>query len=183
MESIDKTLDTPNQFGGNPNTTLFSSALFYGVVLAAISIAIGIVAHITKWDTQGTSFKIFTWILFIGGITWTIYHFKNKKNNGYLRYGQGVGLSVLTGLVTGILSAIYMVIYMKYINPGLVDEIMEKSYEQMTDQGLSEAQIEQAIEMSAMFMTPTFFAVISVISWLFISLIIGLIASAFMKRD
>ncbi len=183
MESQNQTLDTPNQFGGNPNTPLFSSAIFYGIILAAISIGIGIVAHITKWDTQGTTFKIFTWALFIGGITWTIYHFKNQKNNGYLRYGQGVGLSVLTGLVTGILSAIYMVIYMKYINPGLIEEIMEKSYEQMTDQGLTDAQIEQAMEISSMFMTPTIFAATSIVSWVLISLIIGLIASAFMKRD
>ncbi|MFM9985076.1 MAG: DUF4199 domain-containing protein [Flavobacteriales bacterium] len=183
MESFNKPIDSPNQPSGNPNVPIFSSALFYGVILAAISIGAGVVAHITDWDTQGTSFKLLTWAIFIGGITWTLWHYKKQKNNGYLRYGQGVGLSVVTGLVAGILGAIYIVIYMKFINTGMVDEIMEQSYEQMADQGMSDTQIDQAMEMTSMFMTPGFFAIISVLSWVIISLIIGLIASAFMKRD
>lgn len=181
MESFNNANDlTP---GGNPDTPVLSSSLFYGVILAAIAIGAGIVAHITKWDTQSGAYKALTWGIFIGGITWTIWHYKNRKNKGYLRYGQGVGLATLTGLISGILGAIYIVVYMKYVNTGFVDQLMETSYEQMVDQGLTEAQIEQAMEMSAMFMTPSFFAIISIVSWVFVSLIISLIASAIMKRD
>lgn len=116
-----------------PAPSIPKSALFYAIVLSAISIALAIVAHITKWDTQSGSYKLLTWVIFIGGIIWTLWDFKTNRNQGRLKYGNGVGLSVLTGLITGVITAVYIVVYIKFINAGFIDEIMEQSYDQMVE--------------------------------------------------
>ncbi|MBL7942723.1 MAG: DUF4199 domain-containing protein, partial [Flavobacteriales bacterium] len=110
-------------------------------------------------------------------------HYKKKVNNGFLSFGQGVGLSVLTGLVIGVIMAIFMYVYTKFINPDMIIKIQDKAIEDMQSQGLSDEQIEMSMGMAEMFMSPGFFAISTLIAMPIIFTIIGLIASAIVKKD
>ena len=64
----------------------------------------------------------------------------------------------------------------------LIELVKEKQIEEFERQGLTDSQIEQAVEMSEMFMTPGMIGVMAFIGMLLIGLVLGLIVSAIVKN-
>jgi len=177
MDTIDNTL--PN----NPNTPLFKSALEYGLILSLIGIGIMLIAHYSGIDMNGTMWKSTNWVISAIMVAWMLWHFREKKNGGFLRYGQGVGLSTLTGLISGIIGGIFFFIFVKYLAPEFIENIENKAISDMQAQGLSDDQISQSMQYARMFMSPGAMVVYAILGAVVSYLILGLIFSAIFKRD
>jgi len=109
--------------------------------------------------------------------------FRDKKNGGFLRLGQGVGLSVLVGLFSSIITGVVMYIFMTAIAPGYMEQIQDQAIINMENQGLSEEQIRQSLEITNKIMTPGMIVFFGMIGSVIFYLILGLIFSAIFKRD
>ena len=71
------------------------------------------------------------------------------------------------------------------IYPEFIEMQKETAYEQMIEQNpsMTQEQIDQAMNISGMFMSPGFFSIMSVVGALFFGLIVSLIAGLIMRSD
>jgi hypothetical protein len=91
----------------------------------------------------------------------------------------------MIGLYAGLILAVYMFVFTKYIHPGFIQEMLDISRQAIYDSNanMTDEQMEQALEMSAKFMSPPMMAVWTFVGYLLASAVIGLLASIFLKKE
>jgi hypothetical protein len=186
MEPLDKpTLPDPATISNN------NLALRYAGISAGAGILITLIGFLTNTDpalpSTGTGIKVLYSLLSFGVAIWAIASAikedRDKLLGGFISMGRGIGLSGKIGIVSGLASAVFMLLYTTVINPGFKETMNAAMMAEYEKQGLNEEQIEMAMGMASNFTSPTSMAVFSVIGGVISALIIGLIASAILKRD
>jgi Protein of unknown function (DUF4199) len=156
-------------------------ALKWGLISAICSIIYTTILYFTgMWKTSA-----FAWIGYIflaGGIIMAMREFKSQ-NNDYMSYGEGLGIGSLLSAVSGVISAIYGYIYMNFIDNTMTQQIIEMQSTKMAEQGMTEEQIDQAMQMAGKFMTPGMMFIFTVLGMLFFGFILSLIISAIMRKN
>ena len=151
----------------------------YGIYLALISIIYSLILQIAGLAANqalGYVGFIFTIIAIVMG------HNEFKKSNEFMSYGQGLGISMIIISLSAVLSSIFSYVYIKFVDDSILETIRIKAEEQMMNQGLSDAQIEQAMEMQAKFTSPEMIMVFGLLGALFFGFIIALIVTAITKK-
>jgi ABC-type multidrug transport system fused ATPase/permease subunit len=157
-----------------------SFALKNGLITALVGIAISLVIYLTGNIAQ-------TWAGWVGlPVIIYLYYFFQKKfrdehQEGYITFGKAFKLGALMVVIGSVLNGIYS--YFVFSDPEVMDQILEKSYNDMVDNGMNSSQIDQAMEMSASFMTPAAMMAFAAIGGIFFGLILVLITSAIVKKD
>lgn len=150
--------------------------LYTGLVLILFSL----VTYV--FVIQDTWFGVIYQTLTFGiGIFLTHKAFKDQ-GNGYLSYGQGLGLASVLGMVGGALVALFSVVYLTVIDDTVLQRMMEQARTQLEDQGLTDAQIDQGLAMTEMMQNPLFLFFSTIISCIFYAFLISLLVSAFTKN-
>jgi len=101
----------------------------------------------------------------------------------FMSYGQGLGIGTLLSLVNGLISGLFTYLYVSFVNTAFIDAIREKSLMDLEQQGLSDAQIDQAMKFTESFTTPIALSIVGIISSVFLGFIISLIISAITKKN
>src|ERR1700754_1180184 len=92
--------------------TTRSTGIRYGVIYGVISIVFFLVFNLAGLDMSKGIGKYGTWL--IGFVIVFLAHKYFKENgNGYMSYGQGIGISFWVGLVCSVVSSIFTYIYIK----------------------------------------------------------------------
>jgi hypothetical protein len=74
-------------------------------------------------------------------------------------------------------------IYFKYINTGIVDDMMLKLQVEWGNKGMKEEQIAMAEKYARMMFTPAAMFILSIVGNVFSGTIIALFSSVFTKKD
>ncbi len=159
--------------------------LNYGLMLGFASILMSIANYAMgmhfepHWASSLLSFLIMT-----GLICYAIYLFK-KSNEGFLSVGQGIKLGVGIALVGSIISVIYTLIFVSYIEPDFANQMVVFQEQKMIESypNMSDEQLENAMNMTKKFTTPTMIATMGIAMSLIFGLIISLVASLIMKKS
>jgi ABC-type antimicrobial peptide transport system permease subunit len=105
-------------------------------------------------------------------------------NGGFITYGNSFLLGFFIVLIGGILASLFSFVLFKFIDPGLVDTMIETAREKMESRGdMSEEQIDMALEMSKTMMSPLWMMIWGLAGSAFIGAILSLIVSIFMKKE
>lgn len=150
----------------------------YGVIMALISIVFTLLIIVMGQNPYENSW----WRGLISvAITVVVIILAQKyyKDNGdgFMTYGQGFGIAMLTCVISLVISFIFNLIYMKVVDPGAMDKVMEASRHQMEDRGTPEAQIEMSLDI-----TRKFFWAFFVLGAGFFALLLSLIVSIFTQK-
>lgn len=157
-----------------------SFAMKHGVILGLITIAISFIVYLT--GNMASSWA--SWVtlpVYVYLIYFFQKKFRDKNQGGYIRYGKAFGVGFLITVVSSLLGAVYT--FFVFQDSEVIDQIMEKSYNDMVDQGLSSGEIDQAMGMMEPFMTPGMMVMWAAVGGLFMGLIICLITSAIVKKE
>jgi Na+/H+-translocating membrane pyrophosphatase len=173
----------PDNLSAQPQAPIGKAALQYCFILSMISLLIFITSYYFKIDQNSAIYKSLNWILSIGGVIWFVWHYKTKMNLNRLRFGQGVGLSALTGLIAGSLTGLFIYIFITQFAPDYTDQLIEVAIREMRNQGQSDAIIKQSMEMVKVFCSPGFIGSMMVIGALIVYTVVGLITTAIIKND
>lgn len=165
------------------NSSLLKNSLEYGLISGLAIVIISYIFHLLGSDNQSTAQQVVGWILYFAAAFLFLKHYRDHRNNGALSLGRAVGLGALSFIWIGVIVGLYTYALFTWIDPSLLDLIYEQAYDDMVEQGMAESQIEQAMEMSAMFMKPWFFLLISIISMPIIGVIVSLITGAILKKE
>ncbi|GAF03831.1 DUF4199 domain-containing protein [Saccharicrinis fermentans] len=109
--------------------------------------------------------------------------YKEKENDGVMKYGQGVSLGVLITLVGGFLSSAFTYVFFTFIDPAKHQELLSIAQEQQLQAGVPEAQLEQIEGVMNVMMSPISLALLGIVGAVIGGLIISLIISAILKKD
>jgi len=135
------------------------------------------------FDVQDVTWlQYISYVIVIAGLIGAIKAYRDDQHGGSISYGQAVGAGTMISLVFSVFFGIYTYIFVKFIDPAVVDKIMERTEEAMIQQGQSDEAIETALRWTKAMTTPFMMAMWSIITYFVVGFIVSLIASAFLKK-
>lgn len=161
--------------------TTRSVGIRYGLIAAVIGIAYFLILNTLGMDmTQG----FWSWVRYLITIAILILAHKYYKENGdgFMNYGQGIGISFWMGIVSSVIGSIFTYVYVKFIDSGFIEMMKEKQLEGFQEQGMSDDQIDQAMKFSGMFMTPEMILVFGLVFGIIGTVIFGLLVTIFTQK-
>ncbi len=152
-------------------------AMTYGLYLGVFHVIYLLVLYFRN-HLFDNSFAGYILIVFVIGIIWIgLTGYRDKVNNGFLSYGQGVGLGVLISLFGGIFAAATMYILMTF-DKSLSDQLLVVTQENLMKSGLPDELIESVSEMYEIAVKPGLVAFSEFFGKIFSGTLISLIVAA-----
>ena len=183
------------QVNSTSSVTTRSVGVRFGLIGAVCSVAYFLILNIAGIN-MGSG--VWSWIGY--GITLVIVVFAHKYykdnnvekssvaiddgrvSNGFMSYGQGVGIAFWIGLVSGVISSIFTYLYIKFVDTGFIELVKEQQIETFQKQGMTDQQIDQAMKYAAAFTTPEAMFVMMLVGSIIVTVIIGVIVSIFTQK-
>jgi hypothetical protein len=162
--------------------SLFKSTLTLGATLGIALIIYSILLYILNLSLN-KSLGYISYVIIIGGLYFAIKQYRDKEQNGFITYGKALGVGALVLLFASIIASIYTYIFFAYIDPNIINKILEMSQTKLLEKGMSDDQIQTALQMSAKFMKPGLMAIFGFIGQMFFGFILTLIVAAFLKKE
>ena len=160
------------------------NSLWFGLITGGVLILFSLILFLAGLHTS-RNLGYLGYVILIAGLAWGTVEYRNKSLGGYISYGKAFMSCFMSGLYAGLILAIYMFVFVQYIHPGFIDEMLEISRQAIYDSNsnMTDEQVEQAIEMSAKFMSPVMITIWTFVAYLFASAVLGLIISIFIKKE
>ena len=170
-----------------PNVTTTSTVttrsvgVRYGIIGGLVSIAYFLVLTTAGVDmSQGVG----RWAGMIITIVIVYLAHKYYKDNGdgFMSFGQGVGIGFWCGLVSATISSIFTLIYATLIDPSFIPTIREKAIADMEAKGQTQADIDRAMPFVDMFMSPLAITLMGLFFGILITVVVALIIAIFTQK-
>jgi len=156
-------------------------ALKWGVILGIALILITLILYLTD-QTSNPWFSVLTLVAMIAALVLAMQEYRNV-NSGFMTYGEGVGIGALLSGVAGLLASAFSTFYNVVIDPTIQQRAFEQARERLENQGMSDEQIDQALEFSQKFQSPGFTFIAGVFGTIIIGALLSLIIAAFIRRN
>ena len=154
----------------------------YGVMISIGMIVYDLVLYLLDLKLH-PFLPYFSYIILFAGILLASISFRNKYLGGMITYGKAFNTGFLAALFASVILAVYAFVFLTFIDPGAMEEAMALVEEKVIGKGLSDAEIEQALSISAKFQSPWISALASLAGNVIIGLILALITSIFVKHE
>ncbi len=165
-----------------PAVTTMSVGVRYGLFMAGFSIFWFLVMAMSDMRMDGPA----RWVTVVVSIVLIVLaHLYFKKNgNGFMSFGQGVGIGFWASLVSSAISSVFTFIYVKFVDGTFIEKMVETQRQAMEAKGnMSEEQIDQAMKIASMFMTPVAMLFIGLFVGVLGGVIISLVVSIFTQKS
>ena len=163
------------------NVSTARVALKYGVLGSVVIMVYTTILNVSGLS-QNKLLSTITFVFLIVAIVMAMKDFR-EQNKGFMSYGEGLGLGTLLSAVLGFLCAMFSTFYTKFIDPSLMANAMNQARENLEAQGMDDAQIDQAMELSQNLMSPGILFGMSVLIYIFTGFVLSLIISAILRRE
>ena len=153
-----------------------SAGMNYGLYAGLISAGLFLIISLLGYNPFGGGLN---YIGTVAGIVLLVLAQKKFKDSGdgYMSYGQGVGIGLWFYVISGIIGLSIMYIYINFIDYSPLSLMFEEQATKMQEAGTPESTIETAQEW-----TKKLFWLFAVLGVLFGGLIISLIVSIFTQK-
>ena len=161
--------------------TVRSTGIRFGLIGAVISIAYFVILNVSGLDITRGFWNWFGYLI-TAFLLFFAHKYYKENGDGFMAYGQGIGIAFWLGLISGIISSVFTYLYIKFIDTGFIEMIKNKQIEAMQEQGLPDEQIDRALEFSAMFMSAEAIFIMGLFGSIIATIIIALIVTIFTQR-
>lgn len=160
--------------------TIKQVSIKWGIISGVVAILVFLVLAVTGLIYNSSA----SWISIIPFIVILILAHKEFKadGDGYMSYGQGLGIGIFTAGVSALISSLFSYIYIKFIDLEYYENMNAALMEQWEAQGLTDAQIEGAEAMISNFQNPGLGILFGIVGGMFFGFIVSLIVSAITKK-
>jgi hypothetical protein len=153
----------------------------YGLLTGLVSVLISFALYALQLE-QNAFLKFLTTIVLLLGIVLAQREYR-QRNAGFMSYGEGLRIGALVSVIVGVLGAAFVYVYTTLIDPDTMTRTMERARTELEAKGtMSDAQIDQAMALSAKFTSGPIMLVFVIVGTLFFGFLISLITSAFVKN-
>ena len=164
-----------------PALTTRSTGIRYGVINGVIYIAYFLILTAADID-MSKGFGRWGGLIITIVLVFLAHKYYKENGDGFMTYGQGVGIGFWMGLVSSVISSIFTYIYAKLIDPTYITTIREKAIEDMEAKGQSQEQIDAAMKFVEMFTSAEAILFFGLFFGILIMVIIALIISIFTQK-
>jgi hypothetical protein len=156
--------------------TVRSVGIKFGLISALIAVLFFLILAISG---QNAFDSIWNYIGLLITVALVYLAHKNFKDsgNGYMSYGQGVGIAFWMALVSLAINFLVTYLYVTFVDKGVLDLLFEKQAEEMAKKGMADDQIDMALGW-----TRTLFWPMYAVGGLFFGVLVGLIVSIFTQK-
>jgi hypothetical protein len=162
--------------------SLLNNSLKYGLITGVAMVLLSLLFYVLDVTMTGW-IQYASLVILLAGIVVGTLAYRDKCSRGYLSYGRSLGSGVLISVVVGLIMAIYSYLFFNFFDPGELLKLKQIAEEKMFEKGLTDEQVEQAMSMTKMFMTPVFIAISSLFSMALWGTVFSLLASIFIKKN
>ena len=161
-------------------TTTGKISMKYGLISGLIGIAFFVVLNLTG---QGMNQSLsYVGYLILAAIIYLAHKAYKDEGDGFMNYGQGLGIGTLLTLISSILTSIFFFIYVSFINKSYIQQVLDVTRQKMEDDGTPDGQIDQAMEITEKMLTPVIMPIIGLVATVFFGFIISLVVSAITQK-
>lgn len=165
----------------NEQVTVKQVAIKWGLILGIISIVLFLTMYFG--GVIGESWAGWIGPVFAAIIMYLAHKEFKEQGNGFMSYGQGLGLGTLMVTISSLVSSTFTYIYVKFINTDYLQEIQDTMMAKFEEDGMSDDQIEATMGMMEKMSTPEMTLVFGLVGGVFIGFIVALIVSAITKNN
>jgi len=158
-------------------------ALIYGAILGGAGVLVGLILYFMDLATA-------TWAQWIGlavslaVLIYCLVAYRNEYLGGFASYGQIFKMAVVIGLFAAIIGAIWQYLMFGVLDPDLVDKVRIAAEERiMNNPRIPESFYDQAMERVEKSLTLQRMVMNALIWGFVVNVILGLIISAFVKKE
>jgi hypothetical protein len=160
--------------------TTSSVGLRYGLLTGLVTVLVSFGLNVMHQESSPARYLSFA--VLIGGLVLAMNYFK-QHNQGFMSYGQGLGIGAVLSAVVGAISGIFAYVYMNFIDTDMLSRITEKMRADMEARGgVSDEQIDQAVAMSSKFMNGPVMVGAALLGTVLIGVLLSLVISAIIKN-
>lgn len=156
--------------------TVMATGLRYGIISALVGIGWSLVRMVMGINIFGNDWTSWIGLLITIVLIVLAHKYFKDSGDGFMSYGQGLGITMVMVAVSMVISGIFMYVYVM-IDPATFEGFLEQNREQMASRGQTDEQIEVAIEWTKKLFWPIF-----IFFGLLWGLILGLIVSIFTQK-
>jgi choline-glycine betaine transporter len=109
--------------------------------------------------------------------------FRDKENNGFLSIWEGIKKGFAMTSKAGSILMVYFYVYYKFLNPSFIEKMKIMQEIELEKKGLSEKQMEQAMQITNVFTGPLSYAIMVFIGTIILGFVFSLIAAAILKKE
>jgi hypothetical protein len=165
----------------NKNDILRHSAT-YGAIIGFALIIYSIFLYIGNLSlSKGLGYV--SYIIIIAGLYIGIKKFRDNEPAGAIKYSRALGVGVLICVFLGFIGAVFAYFQFRFIDPELVNKMIEMTEEKLLEKGLSDDMVEMQIEVIKKMLTPGIMAISGFISYIFMGTVFSLIIAAILKKE
>ena len=164
------------------NPSPVKNAMNYGAIIGIALIIISLLFYMMN-ETTSEIQNYLGYLVLAVGVYLGVKNYRDNELNGLMSYGKALGSGTLISFFASIIMAFYLYIFIFFIDPSLVDVILEQAENDMIDAGQSDEQIALAMKYTRMFVTPFWMSIMSVVVYTVIGFVFSLIIAIFLKKE
>ena len=148
----------------------------WGIYITALNIVFMLVGYAAGWTTQPLG-RTMGYVSMAAGLVLLFMGIKERKmqDPADFTFGRGFVEGLLISLVAAVLFAAFFYIFTSFINPEMIDFAKSEGARQMAAQNMPKDQMEQATKMMDFFISPTGYAIGTLLMYTIGGMIMSLI--------
>ena len=155
-------------------------SLKYGLILGGLTVLYSLIINQIGLGTDRTiaslSYLILPIVLFLAIK-------KNQVVSEEYSFGAGFKTGFKATALASLIILVFTYVYFSFIDPDMIQFIIEQAENDLYAQNMSEEQVEMAIEMQKAFIQPGTMAIMGGIAYLIFGTVLALIIAAITKRS
>jgi hypothetical protein len=185
-------IDQNNQILDNNKSNLYKTAIKWAIIGSLVQFIFTLVNYYLNGESlqpKDKSIGIITSLLGIvviaAVISFSIKEFRNEFSGGFISFKKAFFVSFICGLSIAIISSLMLFFFYNYLIDFdiLMSEQLDSTIQELKKRKLSDEQIKQSLEISKKFTSLPAIIIMGLIFSIILNLIIGLIASAILKKQ
>jgi len=161
--------------------TTRSSGIRYGVIMALISIVMFVSMSVAGVD-QSSGIARWLGIPVFLVVLYLAQKYFLDNGDGFMSYGQGIGITFWFSLVSVAIYIVFFYVYIKFIDSSFIDTVKQSQMDKMAEQGMSNEQIDQGMNIASKFMTPELMSIFGFFGAMFFDMLCGVLLTIFTQK-
>lgn len=153
-----------------------------GGLLILISVAVYALGETIPSSDTSTTIQVLLNTSLYGVIALMSQQELRTEQGGYIKYGRALGIGFVALLLLSFLSTIWNMVLTQVLDPSIAQARQEMVIQNMQEQGLPEAQVEEMIEAMAVMRNPFVMIFVSLLTGGILMVIVSAITAAFTKK-
>jgi hypothetical protein len=165
----------------SPAISIRSVGIRYGIISGLIGVAYFLILTTVGIDMSQGYWRWAGMIITIV-LVFLAHKYYKENGDGFMSFGQGVGIGFWMGLVSSVISSFFTYIYAKFIDQSFIAGIREKAISDMEAKGQSQDQIDAAMKFVDMFTSAEAILFFGLFFGILITIVIALVIGIFTQK-